>query len=118
MTCSFCVENIKKALCREDGVQNVNVSLAHEEALIEYNPTKVSKGKLERTVTDLGYTIRDPRRAQAFQEQKQELKIARRRLISAAAFTGASLFLMALRYHRTSGAITKISNNGLPRHST
>ncbi|NIS71167.1 MAG: hypothetical protein GTO12_20175, partial [Proteobacteria bacterium] len=38
MMCSFCSQTIEKALMRTPGVKKVNVSLAHEEALIEHDP--------------------------------------------------------------------------------
>ena len=34
MSCSFCAESIKKAYSRTDGVEDVDVSLAHEEVLV------------------------------------------------------------------------------------
>ena len=37
MSCSFCTTTIQKAYSRMDGVKDVYVSLAHEEALIEYS---------------------------------------------------------------------------------
>lgn len=37
MMCSFCSQTIEKALRRTHGVQSVNVSLAHGEALIEHD---------------------------------------------------------------------------------
>ncbi len=46
MSCSFCVGTIRRALGRLDGVQEVHVSLAHEEVLVEYDP---SQGQPSRT---------------------------------------------------------------------
>ena len=40
MACSFCAETIKKGVGRMKGVAEVDVSLAHEEALIAYDRTK------------------------------------------------------------------------------
>ena len=42
MACSFCVETIKKGLGCTEGVAEVHVSLAHEEALIAYDAAKVT----------------------------------------------------------------------------
>jgi copper chaperone CopZ len=39
MSCSFCVETIKKAYHKQAGVKSVNVSISHEEALITYDPS-------------------------------------------------------------------------------
>ncbi len=98
MSCSFCVESIKKAYSRLDGVKSVNVSLSHEEALITYDPSKVSKGVLEKTLTDLGYTIRDSRRVKAIEEQEKELYTAKKYLIVTGTFTLISLIFMILMW--------------------
>jgi Cu+-exporting ATPase len=55
MMCSFCVQTIDKALRRLGGVERVNVSLAHEEALVGYDPERVSSGQIVTTLTHLGY---------------------------------------------------------------
>ncbi len=73
MSCSFCVNSIEKALRREKGVMEAHVSLAHEEALIRYAaedegvPTAVKD-----LMRALGFSIRDPRKAEAFEEQLRE----------------------------------------------
>lgn len=56
MSCSFCVASITKAMRRMDGVRHVGVNLAHEEALIEYEPGKIAPAQLTQTLIDLGYT--------------------------------------------------------------
>ncbi len=98
MSCSFCVETIKKAYRKQKGVENVNVSLSHEELLISYDPSKISRGELEKTLTDLGYTITDPRKVKAFEEQEKELRLARKRLFIAGTFTLISLIFMILMW--------------------
>jgi len=98
MSCSFCVETIKKAYRKQKGVENVNVSLSHEELLISYDPLKISRGELGKTLTDLGYTIADPRKVKAFEEQEKELPLARKRLFIAGTFTLISLIFMILMW--------------------
>ena len=98
MACSFCVASITKALGRMDGVHNVNVNLAHEETLIEFNPGVVSAGALRETLRDLGYTIRDPNKIRAYEEQEAELKQQRDNLLFAAALSAISLSAMALMW--------------------
>ena len=61
MQCSFCVESIRKAYQRTDGVVEVGVSLSHEETLIEYEPDRVNSTELSDTLRDLGYPVRDQR---------------------------------------------------------
>ena len=52
MSCSFCTTTIQKAYSRMDGVQAVHVSLAHEEALIEYDPALLAPTELRDTLRD------------------------------------------------------------------
>jgi len=94
MSCSFCTMTIQKAYRRMKGVEAVHVSLAHEEALIEYDPAKHTPDELRDVLRQIGYTVRDPDKVQAFEEKKAELRHARTLLLVAAAFTVASLALM------------------------
>jgi P-type Cu+ transporter len=94
MSCSFCTMTIQKAYGRMQGVEQVHISLAHEEALIEYDPAQRTPDELREVLRQLGYTVRDPDKVQAFEEQKAELREAKKRLLVAAGFTAASLLLM------------------------
>ncbi|MFB3132346.1 MAG: heavy metal translocating P-type ATPase, partial [Rhodothermales bacterium] len=94
MACSFCAQSINKAFDRVDGVQGVNVSLAHEEVLIQYDADRVQEPALKQTLLDLGYTLRDPDKTKAFEEQQQELATHKRRLLVAAGFTAAASAVM------------------------
>jgi cation transport ATPase len=80
MSCSFCAETINKAYGRTEGVEQVNVSLAHEEVLVQYDAEQVSEVELKDTLRNLGYTIRDPDKTKRFDEQQAELEQAKRRL--------------------------------------
>jgi len=64
MSCSFCAE-YQKAYARTEGVEDVDVSLAHEEVLVQYDDAILSEVKVKDTLRDLGYTIRDPDKAKA-----------------------------------------------------
>ena len=66
-----------------DGVFDANVSLAHEEALIHYDPERVSPARLRDTLRRLGYTVRDPHKVQGFEQQEAELRGYRRQLLIA-----------------------------------
>ncbi len=70
MMCSFCSQTIEKAMMRTPGVRKVNVSLAHEEALIEHDPGVIEAGKIKKILRGLGYTVRDPRKIQHFEEEE------------------------------------------------
>ncbi len=98
MSCSFCVGTIQKALGRIDGVKEVHVSLAHEEALIEYDPMMVEPQEFKDTLVAVGYTVRDPAKVRTFEEEEQEMSQERDRLIVAASLTGITLLLMGLMW--------------------
>lgn len=78
MHCSLCTQSIHRALRRLDGVDEVQVSLAHEEVLVRYDPVRVPVTALTDTLRDLGFTVRDPDRADVFAEEERELERARR----------------------------------------
>ena len=94
MSCSFCTESIKKAVGRLGGVSSVNVSLAHEEALVVYDEDNVSVDEIKSTLTDLGYTVRDPDKAKKFKEQQAEIASARKKLFLSAYIAGINLLFM------------------------
>ena len=78
MHCSLCTRSIQQALRRLDGVDDVRVSLAHEEVLVRYDPVRVPVATLTDTLRDLGFTVRDPDRSDVFAEEERELARARR----------------------------------------
>ena len=95
MQCSFCVESINKAYSRMDGVLDVGVSLSHEEALVQYDPEKVSPARLEDTLRSMGYTVRDPNKVRTFEEEEAEIRHHRNRLIVAGGVMLVSLGFMS-----------------------
>lgn len=94
MSCSFCVSSITRAMERTEGVHKASVNLAHEEALIEYEPEKADPEVLEEIIRDLGYTVRDPEKVRTFEEEEAELNSSLRNLLFAAGFTGVSIAVM------------------------
>src|SRR5438552_14790286 len=57
--CSLCTGTIEKALGQHPGIEKVAVSLTHEQALVEYDSTRVKPEGLLDTLKDLGYTVWD-----------------------------------------------------------
>jgi Cu+-exporting ATPase len=57
MTCAMCSSTIEKSLASLPGVLKAQVNLGNEIASVEYDPTKVNLGDLEKAVTDVGYSI-------------------------------------------------------------
>ena len=75
-----------------EGVHEVDVSLS------ALDPRPVAPTALEDTLRSLGYTVRDPRKVRSFDEQEEELRLERRRLILAGLFTAASIALMLVMW--------------------
>jgi len=57
MHCATCVQKIEEALSDLDGVEEVNVNLASENALISYNEEDIDKGNIIRVIKKLGYSV-------------------------------------------------------------
>jgi len=91
--CSLCTGTIEKALGRRPGVDKVAVSLTHEQALIEYNPSVARAEDLLQTLKDIGYTISDPRKLRPFDEEERALVRERKRFLTALAMSIAAMGL-------------------------
>jgi copper chaperone CopZ len=68
--CSLCTGTIERALGQHPGVEKVAVSLTHEQALVEYDSTRVKPEELLDTLKDIGYTVWDPRKLRPYEEEE------------------------------------------------
>src|SRR6266853_1014107 len=93
--CSLCTGTIEKALGRMPGVDKVAVSLTHEQALVEYDPAVARPEQLLQTLRDIGYTISDPRKLRAFEEEERDLVREGRRFVVAVALSVAAIPIIA-----------------------
>ena len=91
--CSLCTGTIEKALGRRPGVDKVAVSLTHEQALIEYDPSVVGAEDLLQTLKDIGYTVSDPRKVRPFEEEERALVRERGRFLTALTMSIAAMGL-------------------------
>ncbi len=91
--CSLCTGTLEKALGRLPGVEKVAVSLTHEQALVEYDPTVIRPDDLLETLRDIGYQIWDPRKLRPFEEEEAALVREGKRLL---VVIGFSLLTIAL----------------------
>jgi heavy metal translocating P-type ATPase len=89
--CSLCTGTIEKALGRLPGVDKVAVSLTHEQALVEFDPRRIRAEALLQTMRDIGYTVHDPRKLRAFDEEERELVREGRRFLAATAMSLAAI---------------------------
>jgi heavy metal translocating P-type ATPase len=81
--CSLCTGTIEKALGKQPGVDKVAVSLTHEQALIEYDPSVTRAEDLLQTLKNIGYTVSDPRKLRPFDEEERALVRERGRFLTA-----------------------------------
>ena len=93
--CSLCTGTIEQALGREPGVHHVAVSLTHEQALVDYDPSMIRPDQLLQTLRDIGYTIWDPRKLRPFEDEERDLVREGRRLLAAVVLGLASIALVA-----------------------
>ena len=57
MTCAGCVNTLQNKLTSTDGVQNCEVNLGSEKAVLEFDPQITDIFKLEHAVQDAGYKV-------------------------------------------------------------
>jgi Cu+-exporting ATPase len=93
--CSLCTGTIEKALGRLPGVDKVAVSLTHEQALVEYDPQVARPDQVLKTLKDIGYTIHDPRKLRAFEEEEKDLVREGRRFTAAVSLSLIAVALIA-----------------------
>jgi heavy metal translocating P-type ATPase len=93
--CSLCTGTIEKALGSRPGVDKVAVSLTHEQALVEYDPTVARPEELLQILRDIGYTISDPRKVRPFEEEERDLVREGKRFLAAIAFSLIAIALNA-----------------------
>ncbi|UYG98168.1 heavy metal translocating P-type ATPase [Cytobacillus firmus] len=97
MHCSLCTNSINRALSRLDGVVDAQVSIAHQEVLIEYDAGRVLPEKMMRTLNDLGFTPRESDH-DTFAEEEQELKKAKRVAWIAGVLVALASILMLITF--------------------
>ncbi len=76
MTCAACQTRIEKGLNKMDGVFQANVNLALEKATVEFNPSALNKGLIQK-VEGLGYGAMvksDENEKEAVDYRKKKLK--------------------------------------------
>lgn len=94
MHCSLCTDSIRRSVSRLDGVRSVQVSIAHEEALIEYDAAQVDPLTIRSSLEDIGYTVRPPDQAEIFAEEERDLRGARNKAVEAIGLLVAASVLM------------------------
>jgi len=111
--CSLCTSTIEKALGRLPGVDKVAVSLTHEQALVEFDPRVARAEELLQTLRDIGYTVHDPRKLRAFDEEERDLVREGRRFLAATAMSLAAIAFIVNPAASWSVAVDVIATAGL-----
>jgi Cu+-exporting ATPase len=57
MHCAGCVNSIQRRVSTLQGVSKVEVNLANEKAVLEYDPAKVRMDDIEKAVQEIGYRV-------------------------------------------------------------
>lgn len=57
MHCGHCVARVEKSLKNLEGVEEVQVNLETEKAIVKYDPKKLEPSKLEDAVKEAGYSV-------------------------------------------------------------
>ncbi|MEW6572011.1 MAG: heavy metal translocating P-type ATPase, partial [Bacillota bacterium] len=98
MTCASCAARIEKRLRSLDGVISAVVNLAAERSVVEYLPTAIAAKEIKKTVTGLGYGVKDlPEESYTIVEKEEravEILRQRRYFIIAVAATVPLLYPM------------------------
>jgi Cu+-exporting ATPase len=63
MTCAMCVKAVEKSLCRLPGVDDAQVNLGKETAIVEYDPERLRLVDMENAIRDAGYEVIDEKTA-------------------------------------------------------
>lgn len=92
--CSLCTGTIEKALGRQAGVDQVAVSLTHEQALVDYDPALIAPEDILATLRDIGYDLYDPRKLRPFEDEEADLVREGKRLLAAVTASLAAIALI------------------------
>jgi len=57
--CENCKKKVEKNIPFEKGVSNLKVDLPGKTVMVQYNPAKTNKEKLQKALTDLGYEVKE-----------------------------------------------------------
>lgn len=93
--CSLCTGTIDKGLGRLPGVAKIAVSLTHEQALVDYDPGRITPDRILGTLQDLGYQLYDPRKLRRFEDEEADLVREGVRLLTAIAASLTAIGLIA-----------------------
>lgn len=108
MTCAACAARIERVIGRMEGVREIRVNLALEQASIVRDPLLVTKQQLEERIIQLGFGVDQSKEAEKGEDglglsaQEQRFRSLRRSFVLSALFTLPLLWTMVTHYSFTS----------------
>lgn len=87
MNCAACSSTVEKTLKKLKGISYASVSLASEEASVEYNPEMISKESIMQAVKDAGYLLVEQAGFYDDKEDEKQIKKEGRRNLVLAVIT-------------------------------
>jgi copper ion binding protein len=57
MSCQHCVKTVTDALTGLEGVQSAKVNLRKNEAVVNFDPSRIDSDNLTKTVTEVGFEV-------------------------------------------------------------
>ncbi|MCX5758769.1 MAG: heavy metal translocating P-type ATPase [Candidatus Hydrogenedentes bacterium] len=106
MTCSGCARRVEVALSKTPGVTSASVNLLAEEAIVAYDPSRVTCDAFADTIRAIGYGAEEKRRTLGSDEpdEAERLRVAAlRRVVLAWVLTAPGMILMLLPMPGMSG---------------
>lgn len=58
MLCDGCATNVDRTITSVPGILNCSVNYAIEQAIVQYDPSRVSIAAIQAEVEDMGFTLR------------------------------------------------------------
>ena len=75
MACANCAANVERALSRLEGVRSAAVNLAGRTVLVDYEPQALTPEALKQQVSSAGYDLVVEDDRDAYEEERQALRI-------------------------------------------
>ena len=99
MTCASCVKAVERAVKKLDGIENVQVNLATEKALVSYEAGKVKLYEIKNAIEKAGFKVLEMEKKQSVDEDKlrkeKEMKTLFNKFVVSAIFA-VPLFYIAM----------------------
>lgn len=80
MTCAACAAKIEKVVGKLNGVAKVNVNLATEKAVVEFDPTRIRTSAIKEAIEKIGYKVIEVKKVSAADEDRERKQKAIRTL--------------------------------------